>query len=284
MSLSIGSIQSVEVLKKITNGFIVTADSEELFLPDAEVNEEFEVGDTISVFIFPDKKGKLNATMSLPDITREAYGWAEVVETVPHLGVYVQIGIQKEILVSKDELPYIQKVWPQPGDDLFVSLEVDKKGRLLAEPISENEVMEDLIKAPDSLLHEEVAGRIYKSTKSGSFLLTEEGYRGFIHPHERKQEPRMGETIQGRVIDVKEDGTINVSLLSVKQDQMKDDSDQILAFLEEQGGTMYFHDKSSPEDIRQTFQISKAAFKRALGKLLKDDKIVMDEESTRLKK
>ncbi len=283
MTLSIGNVHKLNVLKKITEGFILTDHNEEVRLPDEEVSGEIELGEDISVFIYPDKQGKLLATMKLPEVRVDTYGWAEVAEVLPHLGVFVNIGIQKEILVSKDELPLLKSVWPKPGDFLFVSLETDKKGRLLAEPISENEVTDDLTPAPASVLNNEIVGRVYRSTKAGSFILSEEGYRGFIHPYERKIEPRLGETIQGRVIDVKEDGTINVTLLPLKQDMMKEDAEVILDYLEETGGAMFLHDKSDPDDIRHTLNMSKAAFKRAIGKLLKEDKIEKNGEKTTLK-
>src|SRR5699024_930497 len=100
-----------------------------------------------------------------------------------------------------------------------------------------------------------------------------EDYRGFIHHTERKEEPRLGELVSGRVIEVKEDGTINASLRPYKKESQLEDADAILAYLEDSKGIIPFSDKSDPDDIRGTFGISKAAFKRALGKLMKDGKV-----------
>jgi len=113
-------------------------------------------------------------------------------------------------------------------------------------------------------------------------MITEEDYRGFIHHTERKQEPRLGQLIQGRVIEVKEDGTLNVSLRPLKQHSMGEDADAILELLEESDGMIPFSDKSDPEDIRGTFNISKAAFKRALGMLMKENKIEQRDGNTYL--
>ncbi|QAS50868.1 CvfB family protein [Halobacillus litoralis] len=283
----LGTVQKCTVLKKITEGFVVSANNQEIHLPDeevAEIDRELELNDTLDLFIYSDKKGRVSATLSIPEITRDSYGWAKVVEVVPNMGAFVDIGLRdKDILVSNDHLPLWKSVWPKEGDHLFVSLEIDKKGRLLAEPISEQEVMDDLEQAPENLLHQEVTARVYRAIKAGTTVLTGEGYRGFIHPSERKEEPRLGETVTARVINVKEDGTINLSLRPLKQEGMREDAEVIYDYLVENDGVMPFHDKSDPEAIRNTFNISKSAFKRALGQLMKEDKVEQTEGQTSIK-
>ncbi|WP_028782931.1 S1 RNA-binding domain-containing protein [Thalassobacillus devorans] len=279
-NLKIGMVQKMNVQKKKTEGFVLSDGDQEVMLPDEQARDDIELDKEIEVFLYQDKRGNTLATMTTPEVDLETYGWVEVVEVVKNLGVFVDIGIEKEILVSSDDLPLLESVWPKPGDWLFVSLEHDKKGRLLAKPITEGAVQEDLEPAPESLLKSDITGRIYRSTKAGSFLLTEEGYRGFIHPSERREEPRVGETVTGRVIDVKEDGSINVSLRPLKQEGMTEDAEVIMEYLIERGGSIPFHDKSDPDDIRKTFRISKAAFKRALGKLMKEGKVIQQDGKT----
>ncbi|WP_226579105.1 S1 RNA-binding domain-containing protein [Halobacillus litoralis] len=279
-----GTVQSATLKKKVTNGFILNVNDKEFFIPEEEISENMELNQNVQCFLYTNKKGDNQATLEIPEATRESYGWAEVVEVIPNMGVFVDIGLpDKDILVSSDHLPLFKSVWPKEGDNLFLSLELDKKGRLLAEPISEQEVLDDLEEAPKSLLNQEVTARVYRSTKAGSAVLTGEGYRGFIHPTERKEEPRLGETITARVIDVKEDGTINLSLRPLKQEGITEDAEAIYDYLLENDGVMYLHDKSSPEEIRDTFKISKAAFKRALGQLMKQDKIEQKDGKTTIK-
>ncbi|UOR12547.1 CvfB family protein [Halobacillus amylolyticus] len=280
----IGTIQSMDVIKRTAEGFLLSDGQDEILLPHEQVDGEIEeIGEHVTVFLYNDRKKNPVATMFLPEVRLDAYGWAEVAEVVKNLGVFVNIGVDKAFLVSKDHLPLLKEVWPKEGDWLFVSLEKDKKGRVFAEPISEGEVLEDLEKAPENLLNETIVGRIYRSTKAGSFILTEEGYRGFIHPYERKTEPRLGETIEGRIIDVKEDGTLNISLRPLKQHSMDPDADQIYNYLVDHDGVMPFTDKSDPNEIRDTFKISKSAFKRAIGKLMKEDKVIQKQNQTVMK-
>lgn len=277
MHQKIGTIQTLQVLRQIDTGYVLEND---ILLHHNEANIELTDEDTVEVFLYQDKKGQTVATTQLPTIQIEVYGWAQVVEVVPHLGVFVNIGTTKEILVSKDDLPLFEDVWPAVGDELYVTLGKDQKGRLLAIPATEG-VLERLFEfAPENILNSTVTGRIYRTDREGSTVITEDGYRGFIHHTERKQEPRLGEHVEGRVIDVKEDGTINLSLRPLKQHSMGEDADAILAHLEDNDGVIPFSDKSDPEDIRDTFHISKAAFKRALGKLMKEKRIEQRDGKT----
>ncbi|SDI99562.1 CvfB family protein [Salimicrobium halophilum] len=253
-------------------------------IPIETSESTFKENEEVQVFLYLNKEGNLVASETLPEATVDSFGWAEVVSILPHLGAFVNIGVEgKDILVSKDELPAFKSVWPKEGDHLFVSLERDKKGRLEAKPITEEEVMEDLEKAPEELLNKEAAVRVYKATKAGTAVLTEEGYRGFIHPDERKEEPRLGEDLTARVIAVKEDGTLNLSLRPVKKWSQKEDAELIYEYLEDNDGVMYFTDKSDATEIRDTFNISKSAFKRALGKLMKEDKVIQEQDRTVIK-
>lgn len=276
--LPIGSIITMTVLRKIDTGYVLTAYGEEVLLHHNETESALELEQSVDVFLYLNKKGQVNATTYLPSITIGLYDWAEVVGVVPRLGVFVNIGTSKDILVSKDSLPLFQESWPRSGDRLYVTLQLDKKGRLLAVPASENIIASNVFTAPEQLIHQTVIGTIYYTNKEGAALITSEGYRGFIHRTERKEEPRVGQVVEGRVIAVKDDGSINVSLRPLKQDSLSEDADAILKHLETNDGVIPFHDKSAPEEIQATFQISKSAFKRALGTLLKKGQVKQENE------
>ncbi|WP_424475318.1 CvfB family protein [Oceanobacillus kimchii] len=278
--LPLGSIVTMKVLRKIDTGYVLTAFGEEALLHNKETEEQLEIDQEVDVFLYTDKQGKIISSARLPFITVGIYDWAEVVGVIPRLGVFVSIGIVKDILVSKDDLPLYRDTWPKSGDRLFITLKVDKKGRLLAVPAEENIIANEVFAAPENIIHDKVRGTVYHTEKEGAALLTTEGHRGFIHHTERKEEPRVGQVVEGRVIAVKEDGSINISLRPLKQDSLDEDADLILKHLKDNHGTIPFHDKSEPEEIRATFQISKAAFKRALGRLLKEGKVKQENGQT----
>lgn len=282
--LPLGTIQTMTVLRKIDTGYVLKKDMEEALLHHNETEHELEVDQEVDVFLYNDKKGLVIATTQLPAIRMDEYDWAEVTEVVPRLGVFVKIGVGLEMLVSVDDLPLFETVWPKAGDKLFITLGKDQKGRLLALPATEGIIAREVELAPDELLNQPISGHVYHTNREGSAFISTDDYRGFIHHTERKEEPRLGEYVHGRVIVVKDDGTLNVSLRPLKKDSMEEDAAAILAHIEENGGEIPFNDKSDPEDIRGTFNISKAAFKRALGKLMKEGKIEQHNGNTHIKK
>ncbi|MFC5613486.1 CvfB family protein [Metabacillus niabensis] len=279
-----GKQEVVTVDEKVDFGYFLTDGKDRVLLHNNEVIGEIEVGDEIEVFFGVDAQDRLYATMKKPYITEDTYAWVEVVDVIDDMGAFVDIGLSKDALVAKDHLPYLREVWPEKGDKLYCTLKVSKNGRFFARLATEEIVGPELKQADRSLFNKEITGVVYRMIVAGSFILTEEGYKGFIHSSQRTIEPRLGEKVTGRVIDVKEDGTVNVSLLPRKQDAMGVDAEKIYAYMDQRGGAMPFTDKSDPEDIKERFNLSKAAFKRALGHLMKQGRVYQENGWTYFKK
>lgn len=279
----IGEIHALQIKEKAEKGFIITNGEQDILLPYILTDKELTIGEEVTVFVYLEKSGRTIASTTLPNMVVGSFGWAKVVEVVPHLGVFVNIGTSTDVLVSFEDLPPVKEVWPNIEDDLYVKLNVDRKGRLLAVPASEKELEEVYSFSPDLELNDRVVGSIVQTHREGSVLITENSERGFIHHTERDVEPRLGQTVTTRVIEVKEDGTLNLSLLPLKHERISDDAENILAYIKEADGVIPFSDKSDPEAIRDTFQMSKAAFKRALGHLMKARLIEQGDGKTYLK-
>lgn len=113
-------------------------------------------------------------------------------------------------------------------------------------------------------------GTVYNVTDEGAFVLTEDNYLGFIHQSEQEMALKQGMSVEGRVVFVRADGRVNLSLKPLKEISRVVDADKILNYLRNRNGSMPFNDSSPPDVIKERFGISKAAFKRAVGKLLKD--------------
>lgn len=280
--LEAGNVVTLTVARQADFGYFLTNENEDVLLHNREITGTIEIEEEIEVFLYKDKQDRLAATMTIPEIKKGTFGWAEVIEIKPNIGVFVNIGINKEIPVSKDDLPFLEKVWPEKGALLFITLTTDKKGRMWAKLAEEDDIQSITKRAPKELLHQSITGRVYRPLKIGTFVLSEEGYRCFIHESQRRKEPKLGEVVTGRVTEVKEDGSLNVTLLPLKQEGMETDAEQILAYLKKNGGTMPYSDKSDPEKIKREFHMSKAAFKRALGKLMKEKKVIQENGITKL--
>lgn len=277
-----GTVQSLPVLRKIDTGYVLNDEDYEVLLHNNETEGELNVGDVVEVFLYNDRNNQIVATTKIPSVQMDTYGWAVVVEIVPKLGVFVHVGINKDMLVSIDDLPIYTEVWPQVGDQLYVTLGLDQEDRLLAIPATESIFM-DMREIPtDDLFNTSVTGRVYHTSREGAAIFTEDGYRGFIHHTEREKEPRLGGLVTGRVIEVKDDGTLNISLMPLKQERIDDDAVAILSELKKNDGVIPFSDKSNPDDIRKTFGFSKSAFKRAVGRLMRERQVEQRDGKTYL--
>ncbi|MBA9028960.1 CvfB family protein [Peribacillus huizhouensis] len=270
----------LEVEREAEYGYFMGDGMDSILLPNSEIqsDSQISIGDKVKVFVYLDKTGRLTATMKIPEVRFDSYGWAEVVSVKKEMGVFVNIGISKDILVSVDDLPNLRHLWPKVGDALYISLKTDRHERLLGKLATEDVMQETSVEAPlKGIRNASVKGNVYRLLLVGSFFISQEGYRCFIHETERVEEPRLGEHVEGRVIDRKEDGTLNVSLLPFKQDKMEEDAAVIYKYLLNRGGAMPYGDKTLPEDVKFHFGLSKGAFKRALGKLMKEDKVYQED-------
>jgi len=283
MQLPIGTVQKAIVDRTIDTGYVVVFESTEILMHHNDAIEELDVSDEIDIFLYNDKNNQIVATTKIPEVTMDTYEWVDVIEVIPRLGVFVNIGTVKDMLVSIDNLPLFDDVWPIVGDKLYTTLGLDQKGRLLALPATEGIFMSIREDASHLERNDIVEGYIYHTDREGSAFFTSEHFRAFIHHTEREDEPRLGEHVRGRIIDVKNDGTINVSLLPLKEERMDHDSEVILDILNDFDGTMPFSDKSDAQEIRDRFDMSKSAFKRALGRLMKQGKVEQKDGQTIIK-
>lgn len=273
---SLGRTARLTVVRKAPFGWFLTGAKEEVLLHINETDREWQEGEEAEVFLYTDSQGRIAATTFIPAIQAGTYGWGKVKEVREDIGVFVDIGINKDMLLGAEDLPVRKSAWPKPGDWLYITLKVSRNGRIYVKLASDEVIEEKRNHATRKDFNKKVQGCIYRTAKAGSWVFTFEGYKGFIHESQRGKEPRLGEKVDGRIIDVKEDGTVNISLLPRKHESMADDAERIYSYLLERNGAMPYSDKSPPEDIRARFGMSKGAFKRALGKLMKEGKVYQE--------
>lgn len=282
--LASGEIVKLQVKSQEGSKWILKHKAIDIPLNASEAPEELQVDDTIEVFLFVDRRGSLAATTQLPTIQKGIYGWARVIKVTEKEGAFVDIGTSKEVQVKAEDLPKIKELWPAIGDHLYMTLRTDKDGELFGRLATEDRVEELYIDAPGTLFNQNVQARPYRLLPIGTFLLSvPENYRIFVHQSERLEEPRLGQDLTVRIIDTKEDGSLNGSLLPRKHERLGDDAESIFRYLNDVGGKMPFTDKSTPDEIQEMFSMSKAAFKRALGKLMKEGKIIQEDGWTQVK-
>ncbi len=161
----------------------------------------------------------------------------------------------------------------------------DKRVKLsMAERAKRREVFKNAKPAQDVKRGDTLKGKIYNVTEDGAFVQTEENYIGFIHNDEQSHPLKAGMSVEARVTYVRPDGRVNLSLRPQKEYARVADAERILEYLKKRNGSMPFNDDSPPEIIKEKFGISKSAFKRALGKLLKDGTIYENDGWITLRK
>jgi len=279
----IGQITTLKVMREADFGYFLSDGEEDVLLHKNDLRGTIELDTDIDVFLYTDSQGRITATNILPDITVGVYGWAKVVSQ-SDLGAFIDIGIKKDMLLGADDLPVYRSVWPKEGDLLYITLRVHKNG-LIYVKLANDQIFDSIkINATKEDYNKNIHGHIYRTAKVGSWIFTAEGFKGFIHESQRGPEPRLGQKVEGRIIDVKEDGTVNVALTLRKEESLDVDAADIYMYLESRNGAMPYWDKSDAEDITKRFGLSKAAFKRALGRLMKEGKVYQKEGWTYIKK
>lgn len=275
-----GQMVKLTVARTTEYGYFLSDGEEDVLLHSNDTDQTYEEGDEVEVFLFVDSRGRLTATTTVPAVMVDQYAWVPVVDVKDGIGVFLDIGISKDILLGEEDLPVVKSVWPQKGDLLYVTLRVNRNNMIYARMAKDPIIQEISIPATRSDFNKNVHGYIYRTARVGSWIITAEGFKGFIHESQRRTEPRIGEKVEGRIIDVKEDGTINLSLLPRKQEALDEDAEKILNYLELRNGAMPYHDKSMAEDIQERFGMSKGSFKRALGKLMKAEEVYQENNWT----
>ncbi|MBR1761545.1 MAG: RNA-binding protein [Schwartzia sp.] len=242
--------------------------SDDVLLHTQQQTAPVAVGDEVEVFLYRDPKRRLTASMRVPKLKEGQIARMKVIN-VSKDGAFLDVGAERGIF-----MPFAgMRGRPRIGERVWAKLYTDKSGRLAVTMEVEDEMRRASKPAEGVKVGEFVTGEIYNYTDRGAFLFSRERYIVFLDNKEMKVRPRVGETVTARVTFIREDGRLNASLREIKEKAMVSDGDAILALLRERHGKMPYSDATSPEVIRDKFGVSKAAFKRALGHLLKDGKI-----------
>ena len=192
-----------------------------------------EIGETIEGFGYINQSKEAIFTTQIPQVRIGHYAFGEVTDVRRDLGVFVNIGLaDKDMVVSLDEMPSMKELWPKKGDRLMISLRVDEKNRMWG-VLADETIFHSLSRSGNAeMQNENKKGTVYRLKVTGSYLITEDFYIGFVHPSERYQEPRLGEVVEARVIGVRPDGVLNMSLKPRSYEMINDDAAMILTMLQ----------------------------------------------------
>ncbi|ADX70353.1 CvfB family protein [Lactobacillus helveticus] len=277
----LGTIAKGKIIDENDNAYYVQIDGVTYELKKQELTQDEipKVGDEIEGFIYDNKSHDREMTQFLPFAQPDQYGWGKVTEVRPGLGVFVDVGLpDKDVVISMDDLPREKERWPRRDDRILVRLETDYKDRIWAKLADENIFDQLAANFPNGMNNENVFGTVYATREIGAFVLTNDYYLGFVHESQIPRPMRLGEQFKGRVIGISQYGRLNLSALPRAFEEIDDDAQMILMSLRRrETKTLPFYDKSDAQEIKRYFGISKSAFKRALGHLLKAGLIEEDK-------
>lgn len=274
--IELGKIQELEVMREKEFGIYV-GDSDHpdssILLPKKQVPEGIKMGDRLKVFVYKDSEDRLIATTSIPRLEVGQTAVLTVKDTAK-IGAFLDMGLEKDLLLPFKEQIYKVKV----GDECLVSLYVDKSSRLAATMrVYPYLSCESPYKKDDW-----VQGRVYEvNEKLGTFVAVDDKYYGLIPQKELFRSCQYGEKVEARVTKVREDGKLDLSLRQKAYLQLDSDMELVMQAIEEFDGVLPFNDKADPAVIKKELKLSKNAFKRAVGHLLKAGKIEITEKSIR---
>lgn len=251
--------------------------NDDILLHKNQQTRPVTVGETVDVFLYHDPAGRLTASMRLPRIKIGQIGYAPVINTT-RFGAFVEVGTERGIFMPFAEM----KGRPKEGEYVWVKLYEDKSHRLAVSMEVEDEMRRASRAAADAVIGDWVEGAVYNITDQGAYLMTRERWIAFLHRSEFTGPILLGQFLKGRIVHIRDDGRINISLRHVKEEALDSDGEKIIVFLQQRHGKMPYGDKTPPAVIKAKFGLSKAAFKRALGHLMKEHKVYQEDGWTYL--
>ncbi|TOP53620.1 GntR family transcriptional regulator [Vibrio parahaemolyticus] len=275
--IKIGQINSLEVIKKADFGVFLDGDDYgSVLLPNKHVPEGTELGDHIEVFLYFDSESQLAATIDKPIAQVGEWGLMKI-EGINQTGAFVNWGIkEKDLLIPFSE----QRARFTAGQNILVYVYTDKaSGRI----VGTTKFNKWLDKTPANYeVNEEVDLIIAERSQLGYKAIVNGKHWGMIFPSDVFGKLFIGKKLKGYIKQVREDGKIDLSLQKVGVAKMDDLSSKIIDLLEKKGGFLPLNDKSSPEAIFDAFRTSKGTYKKSIGGLYKQGKIVIEKDGIRL--
>ena len=272
--IELGKIQELKVIRKTSIGAYLNTkdanDEDDILLPMNQVPRDIELGDEIEVFVYRDSEDRMLATMKKPSITIGELALLRVVDT-SRIGAFLDWGLERDLF-----LPFKEQAYRVEQDGTYlVGLYIDKSSRLCATM----DIYKFLSQESPYKENDRVNGTIYRIREDiGAFVAVSNKYDGLIPNKEFYGEYKCGDSVDVRIKIVREDGKLELSLRKEAYNEIDDDAKKIMDRLILKGGMLRLNDNSQPADIKSELNMSKSAFKRAVGRLFKERKIIITEK------
>ncbi len=274
----IGKRNTLTVLRSAPPGYYLDAGTlGEVLLPGSLIPPGAKVGDALEVFLYRDSEDRLVATTELPYAQVGEFACLRVVGLSPRIGVFLDIGLAKDLLLPMREL---KTEGVRTGDWLIVFVTLDERTqRLMASERLQRHLSPD---RPTYAEGQAVKLLVTGETPLGYKAIVENAHVGLLYRSDLAGPLGKGERFDGFVRTVREDGKLDLALDQAGHTRIDTNAERVMTALTKAGGRLPFHDDSSPEEIREAFGMSKKAFKQAIGSLFKARRIVITQHGIRV--
>jgi hypothetical protein len=269
----IGQTVELEALKTTPQGvYLITDKNDELLLPNKYVPRDLRMGDKITVFVYNDFDNRPVATTLVPKVHLNQVGFLKCFD-VSDYGAFFDWGLEKHLLVPFSEQHYNIEA----GDECLVYLYKDEKTNRLVGSTKIDKFLKNNV--PLFNVGDKVNFIVGGETDLGFKVIVENQFLGLIYKNELFKKINTGDVLTGYVTTIREDNKLDISLNSARLSELEVLANKIYETLLRENGAINISDKSDPEVIYKRFQVSKKAFKRAVGLLYSERKIVVNPQS-----
>jgi len=276
--LELGKYHYLTIMRTTSPGlFLKDDDGNEVLLPNKYIPETYEIGDEIKVFVYLDFDERPVATTLTPKITLNGFAYLQV-KDVSDVGAFLDWGLEKDLF-----LPFREQISQiTPGEFCLVHLQKDKSSeRLFATQKVKKFLDNTQLEVREG---DKVSIIVIDKSDLGINVIVNQKHAGLIYHNELFQELYPGDTLNAYVHKIREGNKLDISLQAFGYTHIGSDADRILNALIVQDGFLGLHDRSQPAEIYETLGMSKKTFKKAVGLLLKERKIRLEESGIRLLK
>jgi predicted RNA-binding protein (virulence factor B family) len=276
MRIPAGKIQELPVFDENNKCYLLGTEAYTISLPKRDVKEPLQPGDMVKVFTFYNEEKELEATTKMPDIQVGEVGSFRIV-TVNQLGAFIHIGTKRDMLIPMREM----RTALEAGKLALVTLQVDHKNeRLFASTRLSMYFKNDFI---DIERGQEVDLIVADKIDIGRRVVINGKFLGVIFTQEMLRTLREGDKIKGYVRKI-EGRDIQVSMSKEGEELIIDAKNRLMEFLENNNGYIRLNDDSDPEEIKLRLRMSKKTFKKAVGVLYKEEKVIITKFGVKLNK
>jgi predicted RNA-binding protein (virulence factor B family) len=273
--IALGKYHELPVTRTVNAGITLGEGDDQVFMPARSVPEGTALGDVLRVFVYSDSDDRPTATTRQPYAIAGQYAYLECVDTSHH-GAFMDWGLDKDLFVPWSEQYNEMRV----GQKYVVMISVDE----LTNRVMARSMLRDTFDADTRgfELDQEVSLLVYNFNEFGTQVVVDGRYSGLVYHNETFSRLAEGQELRGYVKEIREDGRLDVRLQRTGRAGTSDAQAVVLAAMEEAGGFLPIHDKSPPQYIKRHLAMSKKAFKRAIGALYKQRRIVITERGIEL--